>query len=395
MSACCGAWRNDFSPLSMASAPASEHFCRLEEAAPGQVLHLSGEWTLTQLPALRSRLQALAIDPGRPLHIEGAGLDKLDSSGANHLITHLERIGIPYARVQTTGFGARGLALLELVADRRGDPPQRSRRRGRRGLRQVVGWHAWQFARGSRNGVAFIGQTGQAVAALLRYPSLMRWRELFVQLEMVGLRAIPIVMLMSYLIGVVFAYLLGIQMQKFSANHLVVDGVGLGIAREMAPMITAVLVAGRSGAAFTAHLGAMKVSQEIDAIVTLGLSPFHVLVLPRLFAIVLMLPLLTFVADVAGMLGAAQVAALHLDVPAASFYDRLREVLPLDTVLFGLGKAPVFAIAIALIACHSGFTVNRDARSVGLHTTSTVVRSIVAVILIDAAFAVAYPEIGP
>ena len=137
----------------------------------------------------------------------------------------------------------------------------------------------------------------------------------------------------------------------------------------------------------------MKVSQEIDAIVTLGLSPFQVLVLPRLFAILLMLPLLSFTADVAGIAGAAQVASLHLGIPATNFYSRLRDVLPLSTVLFGLEKTPAFALAIAMIACHSGFSVRRDARSVGLHTTSTVVRSIVAVLLIDSAFAVAYPDI--
>ena len=356
-------------------------------------MHLRGDWTLARLPQLQTCLHALTIDPLEPLRLEGSGLNTLDSAGANHLIGHLDRLGIPFPNLHLAGFSAHGLALLNLVAGRRGVVPPLSRRRGRRGLRQAIGWHAWEMARGTRAGLAFIGHTGQAFGHLLRHPGLMRWRELFVQLEMVGLRAIPIVMLMSYLIGVVFAYLLGIQMQKFSANHLVVDGVGLGIAREMAPLITAVLVAGRTGAAFTAHLGAMKVSQEIDAIVTLGLSPFQVLVLPRLFAIVLMLPLLTFVADVAGILGAAQVAAWHLDIPAAYFYDRLQNVLPLNTVLFGLEKTPVFAAAIALIACHSGFTVQRDARSVGLHTTSTVVRSIVAVILIDAAFAVAYPEI--
>ena len=354
---------------------------------------LYGDWTLERLPRLQASLKRLEITPDKPLRLDGGGLVKLDSAGANHLISQLGHHGLPFTSLDLTGFSEQGHALLHLVAARQGEPAPRTRRRGRRGLRQAVGWHAWQIGRGSRAGLAFLGQTGQALGQLLRHPGLMRWRELFVQLEMVGLRAIPIVMLMSYLIGVVFAYLLGIQMQKFSANHLVVDGVGIGIAREMAPLITAVLMAGRSGAAFTAHLGAMKVSQEIDAIVTLGLSPFQVLVLPRLFAIVLMLPLLTFVADVAGLLGAAQVAALHLDIPASSFYERLRDVLPLNTLLFGLYKTPVFAAAIALIACHSGFTVNRDARSVGLHTTSTVVRSIVAVILINAAFAVAYPEI--
>ena len=377
----------------MSQAPLSEPCCRLEAGAAGQVLHLHGDWTLARLPQLQARLTTLALDPRLPLRLDASGLGPLDSAGANHLIGHLERLGVPFPDLQLAGFTEQGLALLNLVAGRRGLATQRSRRRGRRGLLQAVGWHAWETARGTREGLAFIGQTGQALGQLLRHPGLMRWRELFVQLEMVGLRAVPIVMLMSFLIGVVFAYLLGIQMQKFSANHLVVDGVGIGIAREMAPLITAVLVAGRSGAAFTAHLGAMKVNQEIDAIVTLGLSPFQVLVLPRLFAIVLMLPLLTFVADIAGFVGASYVAAWSLDIPAASFYERLQNVLPLGTVLFGLEKTPAFAAAIALIACHSGFTVKRDARSVGLHTTSTVVRSIVAVILIDAAFAVAYPEI--
>lgn len=372
-----------------------ESCCLLETGAEGQVLRLRGDWTLARLPELQARLNTLTIDPLQPLRLDASALDSLDSVGANHLIAHLERLGIPFPNLHPDGFSTQGLALLQLVAGRRGVVPPRSRRRGRRGLLQALGWHAWQIGRGSRAGLAFIGHTGQALGHLLQHPGLMRWRELFVQLEMVGLRAIPIVMLMSYLIGVVFAYLLGIQMQKFSANHLVVDGVGIGIAREMAPLITAVLVAGRSGAAFTAHLGAMKVNQEIDAIVTLGLSPYQVLVLPRLFAIVLMLPLLTFLADVAGIVGAAHVAAWNLGVPSSSFYDRLQNVLPLNTVLFGLSKTPVFAAAIALIACHSGFTVRRDARSVGLHTTSTVVRSIVAVILINAAFAVAYPEIQP
>ncbi len=377
----------------MSEAPRHQPSCRLDADGGRRVLSLRGEWTLERLPVLQAELKRLDLTAGQPLRLDGGALATLDSAGANHLISHLVRRGIAFHDLDLAGFSKQGRALLDLVADRQGEPAPRSRRHGRRGLRQAVGWHAWQVGRGSRAGMAFLGQTGQAIGHLLPHPGLMRWRELFVQLEMVGLRAIPIVMLMSYLIGVVFAYLLGIQMQKFSANHLVVDGVGIGIAREMGPLITAVLMAGRSGAAFTAHLGAMKVNQEIDAIVTLGLSPFQVLVLPRLFAIVLMLPLLTFVADVAGMLGAAQVAALHLDIPASSFFDRLRDVLPLNTVLFGLSKTPVFAAAIALIACHSGFTVNRDARSVGLHTTSTVVRSIVAVILINAAFAVAYPEI--
>lgn len=371
--------------------PGPDAFCALGAGPRGAVLSLRGGWTLTNLAALRDALARLPIDPQGGLSVDGTALAGLDSAGANRLIAHLEGLGLTFSSLRLTGFSAQGMALLKLVAGRRAvhaTPPL-----SRRGLGQAVGWHVMRVGQATLSTLAFIGQTGQAFAQLLRGPRLFRTREFFVQLEMVGLRAVPIVMLMSYLIGVVIAYLLGIQAKKYGANVFVVDGVGLAITRELAPLMTAVIMAGRSGAAFTAHLGAMKVNQEIDAITSLGLSPWQVLVLPRLLALVLLMPLLTVVADIAGILGAAQVASLHLGVTPHTFFDRLQDVLSVDTVLFGLMKAPVFALAIALIACHNGFTVQRDARSVGLHTTATVVRSIVAVILIDSAFAVAYPEL--
>jgi phospholipid/cholesterol/gamma-HCH transport system permease protein len=163
----------------------------------------------------------------------------------------------------------------------------------------------------------------------------------------------------------------------------------------MAPLLTALLIAGRSGAAFTAQIGAMKVTEEIDAIRTLGLSPMHVLVLPRLLAIVVTLPLLSFFADVMGILGAVVVSMHQLGITPYTFFDRMQDVLPLYTVWLGLAKTPIFAVAIAVIACQNGFAVSRDARSVGEHTTSTVVRCLVAVILIDAMYSIAFPKIRP
>jgi phospholipid/cholesterol/gamma-HCH transport system permease protein len=213
-----------------------------------------------------------------------------------------------------------------------------------------------------------------------------------VQLQVVGLEGMLIVALMTFLIGVVFAYLLGIQIEKYGANIFIVDGVAIAICRELAPMLTAILVAGRSGAAFTAQIGAMKVTEEIDAIATLGLSPYQVLVLPRLLAILIAMPLLTFFGDLMGLLGSALVAAQQLDITFFTFFSRLQDVLSLDSVFFGLYKAPAFAAAIALIACRNGFAVSRDARSVGEGTTKTVVQSLVAVILINAAYALASPE---
>ena len=244
-----------------------------------------------------------------------------------------------------------------------------------------------------RQQAAFLGHVAEAVLDLFRRPALLRHRELTVQLQKVGLDALAIIAMMTFLVGVVFAFLLGIQIQKFGANIYVVDGIALAVTRELSPLLTAVLVAGRSGAAFTAQIGAMKVTEEIDAIATLGLSPIQVLVLPRLIALVLALPLLTFVGDVMGVLGASVVAASQLDVTYYTFFERLKSALPINTVYFGLSKAPVFAAAIAFIACRNGFAVSRDATSVGAFTTRTVVQSLVAVILINAAFAIAYPEL--
>ncbi len=209
-----------------------------------------------------------------------------------------------------------------------------------------------------------------------------------------GLDAIPIVALVTFLIGVVFAYLLGVQAQRYGAGIFVVDGVGLAICRELSPMLVAVVIAGRSGAAFTAQIGSMKVQEEIDAIRTLGLSPVQVLVIPRLVALTLALPLLVFVGDLCGIAGGLWAASWQLDIVPAAFLDRLHAVLPMSAVVVGLAKAPVFAVFIAVIACRMGLLVARDARSVGENTTSTVVQCIVSVIVLDAAFAVALQWMG-
>jgi phospholipid/cholesterol/gamma-HCH transport system permease protein len=196
------------------------------------------------------------------------------------------------------------------------------------------------------------------------------------------------VALVTMLIGVVITYLLGLQAEKYGANIFVVDGVGIGATREFAPIIVAVIVAGRSGAAFTAQLGSMRLTEETDAIRTLGLSPMQVLVVPRVLALMIVLPLLVFVGDVMSLVGAMAIAGPMLDVTPSAFMARLHEALPVRHVFVGLAKAPVFALVIAVIGARMGMTVGRDTRALGIATTSTVVQSIVAVILLDAVFAV-------
>jgi phospholipid/cholesterol/gamma-HCH transport system permease protein len=174
----------------------------------------------------------------------------------------------------------------------------------------------------------------------------------------------------------------------------VADGIALGICRELSPILSSVLVAGRSGAAFTAQLGTMKVEEEIDAISTLGLSPIQVLVIPRLLALMVAMPLLVFVGDVAGIAGGMLVGTWQLDIAPQVFMDRVHSALELQHFVIGLAKAPVFAAVVAIIACAMGLKVSRDARSLGENTTSTVVQCIVWVIILDAVFAVAFQHMG-
>ena len=234
----------------------------------------------------------------------------------------------------------------------------------------------------------------EQLAAVLVRPTRLRPRELSAQIERAGLAAIPVVALVTSLIGVVLAYLLALQAAKYGASIFVVDGVAIGATREFAPVIVAVIVAGRSGAAFTAQLGSMRLTEEIDAIRTLGLDPWQVLVVPRVLALVLALPLLVFVGDVASLLGAMLITASMLDIGPGAFVERLQSALDLRHVIVGLVKAPVFAFVIAVIGTRMGMTAERDSRAVGAATTSTVVQSIVAVILLDAAFAVVLQAMG-
>jgi phospholipid/cholesterol/gamma-HCH transport system permease protein len=263
----------------------------------------------------------------------------------------------------------------------------------RRGLLAHVGKAAFDVGALLLGHLHVLGVTMAALLAALLRPSRLRLRELTVQLEQTGLDAVPVVALVTSLIGVVMAYLLGLQAEKYGANIFVVDGVALGMAREFSPLIVATIMAGRSGAAFTAQLGTMKLTEEIDAIRTLGLSPAQVLVVPRVLALMVALPLLVFVGDVAGLAGAMVMSSATLDIPPAAFAERLQVALDVRHYVIGIGKAPVFALFIAVIGCRMGMSVSRDTRSIGVNTTSTVVQGIVAVILLDAIFAVIFQEL--
>ncbi len=372
------------SPVDANRCPGSLSLSEAEGAQPTLKLH--GVWRMVHLPELAALLDGFAIEPTRPPEqVDASELQDIDSASALLLLRWLRAAGIggkPWhglspAQARIVEGVRSHLARAQPVAPPGPSSALAQLGRGSSALATVLLGH-----------LNFLGASLLAGLDVLRGRQKLRLRELTVQIEQTGLMAIPVVALVTLLIGVVIAYLLGLQAEQYGASIFVVDGVAIGATREFAPIIVAVIVAGRSGAAFTAQLGSMRLTEEIDAIKTLGLDPMQVLVLPRVLALMLTLPLLVFVGDVMSILGGMLIAEPMLGITPAGYLARLRESLDLRHVWVGLAKAPVFALFIAVIGVRMGMTVGRDTRAVGAATTSTVVQSIVAVILLDAGFAV-------
>jgi phospholipid/cholesterol/gamma-HCH transport system permease protein len=238
--------------------------------------------------------------------------------------------------------------------------------------------------------LAFLGESALAFAGCIAHPSRLRWRPILFNIRSAGVDALPIVGLLALMLGIVVAYQGADQLRQYGANIFVADLVGLSMLREFAPLITAIIIAGRSGSAYAAQIGTMEVTEEIDAMRTLGIAPIEMLVLPKLFALVIALPLLTAAADVLGVLGGMVMASAQLDVGYSEFIERFLKAVSTTTYLVGIGKAPVFAAIIAVVGCFQGFRTRGGADSVGRQTTRAVVQSIVLVIVADGLFSIAF-----
>jgi len=361
---------------------------QVETTRSGVAVHLRGDWTLSILDLLSDALRNTPLGNAGDVVLKGEELAVIDTAGAMLLIRWLGSCKLTYDSVSTSH-----QQIIELVRDRLGSRREDSEQPRYKIVAQIgrvvthAGLEALKF-------LSFFGQACANLGQTAMRPAFFRIREFFVQLQAVCAAAIGVVALVTFLIGVVVAYLMAMQVEKYGANIFVVNGVALAMCRELSPIIVAIIMAGRSGSAFTAQIGAMKLNEEVDALVTLGLSPMHVLVLPRVLALMLALPLLVFVGDVVGIFGGMVIADSYLGITTTTFLDRLQVALPVRSFLVGLIKAPVFAFFIALIGCRRGLAVEGNARSLGLATTATVVESIVLVILLNACFAVIFAELG-
>ena len=361
---------------------------------PGRDLVLSGRWTATCLHAVGPDLAALQLPPGGALRIDAAPVTLLDSAGAWTLHALVLRLRSGGSSVDLAGLGPAAIRLMEAVATQattRGSPatppprPARLDRVGRAALR--AGDEAVAL-------LAFVGDCALTLVASLARPRCLRWRPILFNIRSAGLDALPIVGLLSFLLGVVVAYQAADQLRQYGANIFVADLVGLSMLREFAPLMTAIIVAGRSGSAYAAQIGSMAVTEEIDALRTLGIVPLELLVLPKLLALVLVLPLLTVFADLLGVVGGMVMARVQLGVSYAEFLDRFAKAISPTHYLIGIGKAPVFAAIIAVVGCFQGMRTRGGPDSVGRQTTRSVVQGIFLVIVADALFSVAFSVLG-
>lgn len=238
--------------------------------------------------------------------------------------------------------------------------------------------------------LGFLGEIAVALAGWVMHLPRIRWRPVLFNLRSGGFDALPIVGTLSFLLGIVVAYQGADQLRQYGANIFVADLVGLSMLREFAPLMTAIIIAGRSGSAYAAQIGTMSVTQEIDAMRTIGIAPLEMLVLPKLLALFIALPLLTVFADVLGVAGGMLMARAQLGVGIAEFMDRFSKAISVTSYLVGIGKAPVFAAVIVVVGCFQGFRTQGGPDSVGRQTTRAVVQSIFLVIVADALFSIAF-----
>jgi phospholipid/cholesterol/gamma-HCH transport system permease protein len=353
----------------------------------GRTVVLSGNFSLAHLGDLPRRIDSIGGDVAR---IDLEGVEHIDTIGAWLVHRLADR-----TQAQVVGAGEDAQRLLDVVArnDRPQEAPPRQMSPPLRILDQLGA--ATKITANTMVGLlGFLGGTVMAFGQLLRHPGRIRWNAIVQRLEVVGVAALPIVGLMSFLVGIVIAQQGSVQLEQFGMEVLTVNLVGRLTFRELGVLMTAIMVAGRSGSAFAAQIGTMQLNEEVDAMRTIGVQPMEALVMPRILAAVILMPLLGFYASIVAIIGGGFLCAVALDIPPITFVQRLREVVPITDIYVGLVKAPVFGLIIGIAGCFQGLQVRGNAEEVGLRTTAAVVQAIFLVIVLDAIFAVFFTWIG-
>ncbi len=360
-----------------------EKYLRVEKHEGQTVLFGIGDWNLYNQRRIESELER--IRPVTPLIWDMSGIEEFDSAGVLLFINYFEKFK-KLTNVEVRGYTPQQERLYRLLAEHQND--EISLERKSEGSLASVGKGVIDAY---REFVSFLEFVGYNTAGFFRYfvnIRNFRYKEMFYHIEKSGMDAIWIIALTSFLVGLVISYQSAVQLTKFGADIFIVDMASISITRELGPLITAIVVAGRSGSAYTAQIGAMKITEEISAMRTMGFDPYYFLILPRIFALMISLPLLVFFADVIGIFGSMFAAKMELGISYTQFINRLQDVLNTKHFWIGIIKAPFFAVLIASIGCYRGLIVSNDTESIGQQTTASVVNSIFFVIACDALFSV-------
>ena len=379
----------------MSEKRAASQTAGLSYARESDTLHLQGDWTLPHFAALEAEVRRLHTDLGDATRIDAGALGAIDTAGASLLHQLLGDARLAALAAEDSPLPPERRVLLQVVAQAlqtTDEPPPRRKRvpvidtLAALGELMTGGWsHAVSF-------MGFIGLVLEQSIRILFRPWRWRITSWVAHLDQTTFRAVPIVVLMNFMVGAVVAFLGATILRDFGATIYTVNLVGFAFLREFGVLLAAILVAGRTASAFAAQIGSMRANEEIDAIRAQGLNPMELLVIPRVLALLVGLPILTFIAMLSGLAGGMLVCALVLDIAPRQFMAIIQESIPALHFYLGMSKAPVMAVLIAMIGCAEGFKVQGSAQSVGEHTTMAVVQSIFTVILIDAVAALFFME---
>lgn len=354
------------------------------------IFQCTGTWSVLKLGMLSKKFSASLLPSTQKISVNGKLITAFDSAGALALMRCIDELKQRDNQVELTDFSETQHQLIQLIESKRESIKYQIPSPPKKGVLYQIGKESENKLFQVDGLIILIGELSSKF-----FEALGNWRRFQIpsimsNIDSAGLKALPIVALLSFLIGVVLAYQMGLQLATYGANIFIAYLSGMAIFREFAPLITAIIVAGRTSSAFTAQIGSMKINEEVDAILTMGLSPIELLVMPKVIGLVLVFPLLIFWADIFSIIGAMLMSNVMLHIGFYDFLQRLRESVGLSQMMLGLYKAPAFALLIALVGCFQGFRVEASADSIGSQTTKSVVQALFLIIIADAVFSVVY-----
>ncbi|WP_084419308.1 ABC transporter permease [Henriciella litoralis] len=374
--------------------PAQPEFSYQTDGSTARLV-LQGDWTVHTIGKVSSEIAELDVSGVDRLDVDCSDVGRLDTAGAYIIDRLAEDAGAESASpVNATDQIAALFEQASAVRSQETETFEQSSSYGFVDLLERTGRTTHHFVREMVETLSFLGETVVSMLHVITKPARMRWTALVSVMEDSGLDAVPIVAFLAFFVGMVIAFIGATTLSEFGATIFTVELVGIAVLREFAVILTAIILAGRTNSAFTAQIGAMKMRQEVDAMVTLGLNPMDVLVVPRVFAMLIMTPVLTVVATIFGIGGGAFVSWIALDINPTVFINRMQEFVPIENFWVGMSKAPVFGLVVALIGCRQGLLVGGSVQSLGQATTKSVVQALFSIIVIDALFAVFYMELG-